>query len=467
MTYCIWIGLSIVGFAKLLANVKMSNAIKGAALTAVVLSAPILMGTQNYDDQSRADHYGARDYASNFLNSLEKNAIIFTYGDNDTYPLWYAQEIEGIRTDVRVVNLSLIQVDWYIDQLRRKVNDSEALKFQVPQKQIRGKKRGQLIFNQALGRTNLKDAVRFMGEDHPVKTTGGHTLESFMPTQQFYINVDSAAVIRNNVVDPRQRGNIVKRMDFDIKRRSILKGDLAMLDILQSNFPERPIYFAVTVRNENFLGLDNYLQLEGLALRLVPVKNTGSQRYGALGALGKGYVYADKTYENITEKWRWGNFDKKEMFVDDKYGPSIQSMQYVFLRTGETLLEQNKKDLAAKLMDQYFEAFPHFNFPYDYSTADMIRVYVDAGAWDKAKPHVEILMDEMEDKLRFIESLDDSDLSEGSSFQAEEAFAARAIQRLLTIAQRAKDDQLLSEIKTRFGSFRSVNIQSRGGNSDS
>src|SRR5690606_7152354 len=134
MTFAIWIGLGVVAIFSLLRDRLKFGGLKGALVAgALVLTAPIIMGFQNYDDNNRSEHFASRDYASNFLNSLEPNAILFTYGDNDTYPLWYAQEVENIRTDVRVVNLSLIAVDWYINKLRSKVNNSEAIKLTIPE----------------------------------------------------------------------------------------------------------------------------------------------------------------------------------------------------------------------------------------------------------------------------------------------------------------------------------------------
>src|SRR4029078_6385608 len=146
-TFCIWIGLAVPSIYESLKN-RFANA--GSMLpilvTALVLTAPAIMGFQNFDDHSRRFHYASRDYASNFLESVDPNAIMFTYGDNDTYPLWYAQEVEGIRRDVRIVNLSLIAVDWYIEGLRRKVNDSPAINLTIPTDAYRGNKRNQLFF---------------------------------------------------------------------------------------------------------------------------------------------------------------------------------------------------------------------------------------------------------------------------------------------------------------------------------
>ncbi len=460
-TYCMFIGLGVLGIRSLLKDVaKLDGKLATPISAAIVLIAPILMGFQNYDDNSRADHYGARDYASNFLNSVEKDAIIFTYGDNDTYPLWYAQEIEEIRTDVRVVNLSLIQVDWYIDQLRRKVNDSEKLDFIVPSSAIRGKKRPQFYYNQQLGKTSLANVVKFMGEDHPVGTRGGAMMESFLPTKDVYIPVDSAAVIRNNVVPASKHNQIVKQMDFKIPGNRLLKGDMALLDIIASNINKRPIYFAVTVRKENLMGLNRYLQLEGLALRLVPIKADPPRRYSQLGALGMGSVHSDKLHKNVTEKWQWGGFDLKKMFVDDKYGPSVQSMHYAILRGGHALLEEGKKDKATTLVDKYFEAFPNFNFPYDYSTVSILGIYQSAGQFDKAKEHFKILLDNMEENMEFYESLDDSTFKSSNTFKSGYSATVQGVNQALSLATRAKDQELVKEIQTRFAPYDIIQTRS-------
>ncbi len=453
-TYCIFMGLGVLGMRSLFKDyLNLDPKISSFLGIGLVLVAPLLMGFQNYDDNSRAKHYGARDYASNFLNSVDENAIIFTYGDNDTYPLWYAQEIEGIRTDVRVVNLSLIQVDWYIDQLRRKVNNSEKLEFQISSAAIRGKKRPQFYHNKQLGKMPLKEVVKFMGDDHPVSTGQGRTMESFLPTKDVYIPVDSASVIRNNIVPASRRNQIVKQMDFTIPGNRLLKGDAALLDIIASNFDKRPIYFAVTVRKENLMGLNKYLQLEGLALRLVPTKTETKRQYSGLGALGMGSVHEDKLADNVLTKWRWGNFDKYDMFVDDKYGPSVQSMHYAILRGSQALIGEGRKEKASELVDKYFASFPNFNFAYDYSTVNFLDVYEAAGDYAKAVPHIEILLDNLEESLNFYESLDERTLKSSETFQSGYSFTARGVNQAMAVAARGKDSEMVKKIQQRFAPY--------------
>ena len=176
-TFCIWIGMGVLAMFSLIRNrIKLAGVPAAAIAGALVLTAPLIMGFQNFDDHSRRNHTGARDYAANFLESCAPNSIIFTYGDNDTYPLWYAQEVEDIRPDVRVVNLSLLAVDWYIDQLRRKVNSSPAIKLSIPKEQLRGPKRNSLMYSERdvlPPFTNIAKVVQYMGEDHPRRTTTG------------------------------------------------------------------------------------------------------------------------------------------------------------------------------------------------------------------------------------------------------------------------------------------------------
>ncbi|MEN9415839.1 MAG: hypothetical protein RLZ62_2143, partial [Bacteroidota bacterium] len=344
-TYCIWIGLGAMALFDLL-----SKALKGAAApvsVALALSAPVLMATQNWDDHSRSHHYASRDYASNFLNSCAPNAIVFTYGDNDTYPLWYCQEVEGIRTDVRVVNLSLIAVDWYISQLRRAVNDSPAIEMSIPQEQLRGYKRVQTPYGAPGGERemDLRQVVKFIGEDHEQASGGGRDFDSYLPTRKFYLPVDKQAFIDNKIVSPGD-STLVDTIKFSLAKdtKYIIKDELAILDIVASNLGKRPIYWAVTCREDKLLGLEDYLQLEGLSLQLVPKKSRSSQ--DAYGIIGSGGVNTEEAYRNIMERWKWGNFDKTKTHIDKAYMPSLQTMRVSMIRIARQLIIEGKKDKA-------------------------------------------------------------------------------------------------------------------------
>jgi hypothetical protein len=442
--YAMWIGLSVIAIYDLLSS-KIAGMGAAAASIAVGLSVPFLMVSQNWDDYNRSNHYGSRDYASNFLNSCAPNALIFTYGDNDTYPLWYAQEVEKIRTDVRVVNLSLIAVDWYIDQMRRKVNDSPPIKFSIPSEKVRGFKRVQIPYYAPNGDQpmQISQLLKHLSEDKPLASQGneGHGFDTYLPTTKIVIPVDKEAAIRNGIAQAGDT-SLVDNIMMDLgERNALIKDDLAILDIIASNIWDRPIYWAVTCREEKFMGLEDYMQLEGLSLRLVPFK---SRSEGGYGVVGNGRVNTANAYENIMTKWRWGNFDKEDTYVSGHYGPSLQTMRIVFIRTARSLLAQNDKEKAIALAEKYFQVFPSFNFPHDYFSTYLLDVMVKAGANDKAKPIIQDMLKETTQQLTFFDSQDQDDLK--SSYQQEYQFAVRTSQDLKRIATEMKDEALIKEI---------------------
>ncbi len=456
-TYAIWIGMGVLAlFEQFRRRFSLGSVPAAAVASLLVLTAPVLMGVQNFDDMSRRHHSGARDYANNFLQSCAPNAIIFTYGDNDTYPLWYAQEVEGIRPDVRVVNLSLIAVDWYIEQLRRKVNDSPPIKLTIPEGGYRGEKRNQLFLydpNNANRTMTLQDALRFIGEKHPLMTSNNREVESYLPTTRLVIPVDSAQVMNAGLVPPGEAGQVVSsiplRLPVTENRGYLIKDELAILDVIGSNLWERPIYFAVTSRPEKMFGLQDYMRLEGLALRVVPVRNEGDpQQYGVVG---NGEVDGEKVYENVMNHFQWGNFDKYDLFVDNSFAPSIQSHQLVMRRAAIDLVEKGEDAKAIELIDKYFEAFPNMNFTYDYRAYTMMQVYLQAGAYEKAKPHLEILAEETAERLAFYESLDPNVIE--SSFSTDYALSYRAMDDIRRAAEQNNDTEFIERLNALFQDF--------------
>lgn len=401
--FCIWIGLGVLGLRDFLFNRVLGNMPASGISALLALSAPLIMGFQNWDDHSRAGHYGARDYANNFLNSVEKNAIIFTYGDNDTYPLWYAQEVEGIRRDVRVVNFSLLAVDWYINQLRRKVNESDAIKMVIPEEQMIGELRNFLPIIPSNTPMNAYDALKHMASNK--RHSSGAA--SSVPTKNTFIPVDREKAKSWGLPDSL----IVDTMNISFAGMPYLrKDDIALYDIIVSNMWDRPVYFAVTCRPEKFFttkesrGITPYLQLEGLALRVVPTLSKADER---LGVAGYGRVEPDKMYNHIMNEWRWGNFDKKKTFIDRSYMPSIQTMQFSFMRLGEELIKKDDKGRAKQLMERYFQSFPHYNFPLPKNNGlPMLDILVKAGGYESAKPRIEEFAQYVTDHMTFFSKLD-------------------------------------------------------------
>jgi len=458
-TFCIWIGMGVLAVSNLFINkMKLSSTSSGLIAGALVLMAPAIMAFQNFDDHSRYGHYASRDYASNFLNSVDENAIIFTYGDNDTYPLWYAQEVENIRRDVRVVNLSLIAVDWYISKLRRKVNDSPPIKLTVPDEAYRGNKRNQVfIFNPTNGNT---DSTIPMDAQTELSYIGSSTNErdnqTIMRTSNVYIPVYPEKLRAAGLLDGIDTDEIVPRINIKLPTSKggneyILKDQLAVLDVVTSNFNERPIYFAVTCRNDKLMGMNDYMQLEGLGLRLIPVK---SKSVRELSIYGSGRVAEDKVYKNVMDKWAFGGFDTEERFIDDSYGAEIQAMKIIMMRTAQEFLVKGQNEKAADMARKYFSAFPHMNFAYDDSVMPFIDALVATGNKEEAKEHLDILVNETVQRLDFYSSLDDDDLK---SFSSDSQYAMRALRQIIDVLDDIGDPEYTAKVNSIIGPYNPTN----------
>lgn len=450
--FCMWMGMAVPAIYELV-RTKMNQkgvAIAGVA-SAVILIAPLLMGFQNWDDHDRSEHSASRDYASNFLNSVDPNSIIFTYGDNDTYPLWYAQEVEGIRTDVRVVNLSLIAVDWYIDLLRYKMNDSPPIKLALTQDMLRGNKRNQVPY---LNRANpdgdcardqpisLSNFMTMIATRNPVPLRGGSSLEAQYNTCNVGIQVDprrlaSAPWLTAEGESPTQR------IPISVNNSRLLKDEIAILDIINSNLYERPIYWAVTCQRSKLLGLDNYVDLEGLGLKLTVTPNTGGDRN--LGLIGSGGIDADKTADLVLNKWKWGNFDKEDTHVVSSYQPAVQSMQLVILRTMNELMLKGDTEKALQVGDKYFQSFPDMNFPFFYQTLLMLQPYFQAQQLDRVVPIMEQLAINTADRLDFYDSLAPEQRS--LSYAGEIARGEAIVRSLLQQVRRSNNEALKTSIE--------------------
>ncbi len=455
--YAMWVGMGVLAIFDTLARKTSMKGIAPAALsTVLVLSAPVLMGTQNFDDLGRKDIKAARDYAHNFLESCAKNAIVFTYGDNDTYPLWYAQEIEHIRTDVRVINLSLIAVDWYIDLVRRKVNESPRIKMSIPQEAYRDYKRNLMYIAPTVRNGDgpvmpALAALKFAGESHPLPKQTGEPVPSYIPTRRVFIPINKQKVLDLGLVDIKDTARIAPRMDIKLTGGYIIKDQLAVLDIIASNLWERPIYFAVTCRDEKVAWYKDYLQLEGLTQRIVPIRTPSQGGPGGVGGVTYwGRVAPEIVLENVKKFW-WGNFDKKDLFVDHSYGAAIQSQREIIIRAAQDFIAQGKKDKAVELLDIYMKAFPDMNFPYDYHTMRILSLYLQAGAYAKTKPYFKTLEKNVLDEMRFYTSISPNVVR--SSYNNDRAMAEAIMSNMISMVRQAGDTAYSDELKKEFAPY--------------
>ena len=397
--FAIWIGLGVLGIHNLLS--KKTPAKLSAILTTILCLAfvPGIMASENWDDHDRSNRYTARDFASNYLNSCKKNAIIFTNGDNDTFPLWYAQEVEGIRTDIRVVNLSLLQTDWYIDQMKRKAYDSEAIPFSLTyDKYIQGKRDIVYIIEKIKNNIDLKEAIKFVADDNPkTKIPQAPDLDYF-PSKNFSVPVDSTKVVSNGTVNPKDADKIVKSIKWNIKKDYVLKNSLMVLDLIANNDWERPIYFAITVGSENYLRLEDYFQLEGLAYRLVPIKTKSKN-----GQIGR--IATDIMYNNMMNKFTFGGINDSTVYLDENNLRMTMNLKSNFARLANALIVEGKKDSAVAVLDKCMELMPDKIIPFDYFNILVIDSYYKAGEYKKANSIAKRLSEITQDNLQYFLSL--------------------------------------------------------------
>ena len=353
--FAIWIGLGVIALADL-AKKFMTPKTAGLAATAVCLLVPFLVASKEWGTHDRSTKMTPHDMAYNYLISCPPNAILFTYGDNDTYSLWYDQEVEGIRPDVRIVNLSLFSGDWYIRQMTKKMNESEPLPITMPYDKYKEGVRDavQFIDRGIQGSTNLKEVFDFITSDDDAfkYTLQDGTKINYLPTKSFKLSVNPDEVVKDGVVSADQKSKLVDTMTWKYTSNFVTKDNLAFLDILAHNNWKRPICFTITVGQENMMGLQPYLYKEGFTYHLIPFKADTANH----DQLGKTNTLV--MYDNIMNKFKWGNY-KTAKYLD----PESTTMFYpvimqTILELTQNLVEEGHKDLALKVLHKYDSEMP-------------------------------------------------------------------------------------------------------------
>ncbi|MEX8547503.1 MAG: DUF2723 domain-containing protein [Mucilaginibacter sp.] len=358
--FAIWIGIGTLFIAEKLRKYANPQTAAIGATVVCLLAAPVLMASQEWNDHDRSTKTTPRDMAYNYLNSCAPNAILFTYGDNDTYPLWYIQEVENVRPDVRIVNLSLLGTDWYTRQMKQKMNKSAPLPITMPNEKFEAGVRDMTYYNDSKlpGNVELKDVFDFMTSDDPrakVEYENGQSM-NYLPTKNLKWTVNPDEVVKTGTVPASEKGRILPEIDWKYPSNYVTKDNLVMMDILSHNNWKRPVYFAITVGNDNMMGLDKYMYNEGFAYRLLPLKPDT-----AASADGAERSNTMLMYNNVMTKFRWGNM-KNATYLDHE---SRMMFYPVILRTFLTLTENLYKeghpDLAKKVLHRYDEVMPNLN----------------------------------------------------------------------------------------------------------
>ncbi|MEM1338553.1 MAG: DUF2723 domain-containing protein [Bacteroidota bacterium] len=411
--FCIWIGLGVYGLfeeAKKLIKPKLA-----APIVAVLclLAVPFLMAFQNWDDHDRSGRYTARSTAMAYLDSCQEDAgaILFTIGDNDTFPLWYAQEIEGYRTDVRIVNTSLFATDWYIDQMKRKAYESEPIPSQLTHNLYSYGTRDAIYYQGVTeSRWNIKDFMNWVASDKP-QTKFKHLLEKqgrdlsafsesnldivYYPTNKIRVPVNKKNVLESGLVKAKDTALIVDYIDIDLPQSALTKQRILMLDILANNDWNRPIYFSGgSFDNAEYLWMKDYLQLDGLVYKLVPIRTENESPF-EMGRIDTDLMYA------IVNQWDWGNSSDPTIYHDPQTRSQGLSFRSNLARLSEQLIKENKIDKANNIIDMAMTQMPFENFGFYAFVEPFLDGYYKVGEQQKARALFEKLKKVYQERLEY------------------------------------------------------------------
>ena len=382
--FAIWIGLGVValmeGLNKLTAKYKI-QALKPATVSAIVtvlgLIVPFQMVSQTWDDHDRSGRYACRDFGMNYLTTLTEKGgpVIFTNGDNDTFPLWYAQEVEGFRTDSRVCNLSYLNTDWYIDQMRRPAYDSPALPIAWNRYEYVDNKGADIIYVRN-ERAALEAIKRKNPEVNPYELT--YLLDNYvrtkhyLPTDTIVVNVNKEAILKSDMTLPYGPDSIPDHITISLKGKSHLtKSEIMIYEMLARGNWERPLYMSVTLGESNYAGLKDYLVLEGLAYRVSPFKRNNA-------------VDVDKMYDNMMNKFKYGNVNMKDIYLDETNMRMCQTHRHMFSMLANQLINRGDKERALKVLQKSKEVLPDSNIPYEISDISLVHLWAKVGDLDEA-----------------------------------------------------------------------------------
>jgi len=400
--YMAFLAAILLTVMKFVVREALPTKYRAVLISALLLAVPVLMISENWDDHSRANRRTGVDFATNYLESLAPNALIFTNGDNDTFPLWYAQEVEEIRQDVRVVNLSLLQTDWYADQMKRQAYNGAPVPIGLTEEQYRQGVRDNSTVKENPEYIELSEQFEFFLDDAKFKK---ERQDPYFKSNRWKLTIDKQDVINKGVVAEKDSALIVDEMKW-VKSGRLIKNSMLVYDIIRTNNWERPIYFASTIGADAYNGLSEYFQLEGLAYRLVPIKTEPEN-------LQTGRVATDIMYRNIMEKFKWGNMDDidKNVYIDENHTRMLSGLRVQFTNLADAFTQEGRPEKAEEVLDKCLEVTPEEIVPYDNMILYVALEYADAGATEKSDTLFNKLFLQTKEKLEYYNSLDAEDLS--------------------------------------------------------
>lgn len=439
----IWIGLSVFGLSDILARWFSSRKATIGAFAFASLAAPLLLLTQNWDDHDRSEREWTRDMAFNYLQSCEPNAILFTYADNDTFPLWYLQEVEGVRTDVRIVNLGYLQSDWYFKQSVEDINEAKGLPINIDKGKLDKGVRDVVHVHELgiEGYTDVDTLLEIMLSDNPKNQLAlqDGSYANFLPTRNMQLKIDRSAVIRNKTVPKVWESAITDTMRWSFNKNMVTRAEIGIMSILANNNWERPIYFANMLSSENFMGLDRYLVNEGLVYKLMPIEVQQPESQISV-------VNTDTLFKNITTKFKWGNIENTK-HLDSDYKLFVNN--YLFRRTlgvaMDSLLQEGRLDQGRQLAILTHQHLPKKIVNAEHATVNSIVVdtLFKTDRQELAREIAETSLNYIEENLAYFHAVD----NQLSPFDMREVnLNTQALKHFKTLALTAKNQALIARI---------------------
>ena len=465
--FSIWVGLGVLGLIEALrrATPVLKPSISLASVAVCVLAVPGLMAFENWDDHDRSDRKTARSTAMAYLDSTaeDQGSLLFTIGDNDTFPLWYVQEIEGYRTDVRIINSSLLATDWYIDQMKRKAYESDPIPSRLSHNQYRFGTRDVIYYQPVpevseerwdIGKfmdwvssgkpeTKISYLMRQRGVDMSDFTDDQLDIV-YYPTHKIRVPVDKEAVLASGLVAAKDSTLIVPYIDIDLPQSALPKNRLLMLDILHTNQWKRPIYFSGgSLDSGEYLYMKDYLQLDGLVFKLVPIFTEDK------GAFDMGRIDTDLMYA-IVMKWDWGNSDDPSVYIDPQTRAQGISFRSNMARLVEQLIAEEKFDKAENIIDMAVSKMPLKAFRFYAFVEPFIQGYYAIGALEKAQSLSTELLTLYLDHLEYYTTLN----ADESYRRIEEIYSdLEAARRVLDLSTDADDEEFISPFTERYNGY--------------
>ena len=444
--FSIWIGIGVLGVMELLQKIMKNKMAVAIVAFVLCLSVPTVMAASGWEGHNRSNKTAALDWGKNYLKNLPENAVIFTRGDNDTFPLWYVQEVEGYRTDVRVCNYMLSSGYWYVHQMGRKQYESDRLPLTLTPEQYDNGVNEPVFINEVFeGPVELKDAIEFIKSDNPRTKVGLMSGDkvNYLPTRRLKLTVDKEAVVRNGIVPENMKNKIVDEIVWEIPAsvNYLYKNDLMLLDFIATSNWSRSVYFTSLSDIKNILGIDKYLHQEGLAHRFMPVEAVSYHK-------DAGGVFVDGSYELLmSDDIRWGNLNDPNVAVDPESRRSVLFVKQAYMRLAQTLVNSRRKAEAVAVLDKCLEFFPNDKIPYDILMMTYPEIYYAAGAADKGDAFMNTMLENCKDNLRYYYELDPQFML----YYTESIYENLAIlDKMKTVAAKYKRNDLKVQITNEF-----------------